>query len=300
MLSPLSNNVIGFGIEIRFPKETANPSRIFLAMSQLIDSCQEIQENLILSMPSLEIEPVLIIEDVRYGSLITWLTHRMKRDKPSISFDERKAARFLTLGTQEIVAFGSNTSDFSDRLLSETQQRILEIANDINPVPDMPIYTSLPKINVLDSLKKIQDSTLTLAEPEKASLITSENERISLDFPLDFSRENIEKMLTDRIIENKVKMILKIKKPDHLGSSQWEFKGDKLIRAKMSDFKWLDRFKKREFSIFSGDSIEAYVKITQRYDADMNEISSSYEVLEVLELHQPDEHNSSIHWSQEE
>ena len=92
-------------------------------------------------------------------------------------------------------------------------------------------------------------------------------------------------MLTARSIHNESEMILKIKKPDYLGQSMWEFRHDgRTIEAKIADGEWLRRFHDREFVLGPGDAIKATVRMRVNYDSRGDVIMTHREITKVSEI----------------
>ncbi|MEB3283227.1 MAG: hypothetical protein VKK42_30335 [Lyngbya sp.] len=80
-------------------------------------------------------------------------------------------------------------------------------------------------------------------------------------------------------------MILKIKKPDYLGESKWEFKHEKrTINVKIQDLEWLSKFRNREVVVAPGDAIKAIVEVISKYDFSGEVISIQYSIQKVLEV----------------
>jgi hypothetical protein len=153
-----------FCIAIDFEKGSEAPSRVFRALSDIIDSFHALDKDLIQSIDS-KIEPIILLEDIESGSIKTWL-------------------RYI----------------FNDEASFNLQFKI---------VPEL-----------------------------------------------------IEDLLTKERLEACMQMILKVKKPDYLGESKWEFKHEnKTIPMKILDIDWLKAFQNREIDIRPGDSIRAEVQI---------------------------------------
>jgi len=78
----------------------------------------------------------------------------------------------------------------------------------------------------------------------------------------DVSPESLEAVLTARTIENHAELLLKIKKPDYLGDSQWELRhGSRNVPAQIEDAAWLHRFQTRQVNVRPGDAIRGRVRI---------------------------------------
>lgn len=89
----------------------------------------------------------------------------------------------------------------------------------------------------------------------------------------------------EEIIISQSEMILKIKKPDYLGDSKWEFRHRKeTINAKITDNDWLAKFRDRQISLKPGDSIRANVEIEVKYDFDREVNSINHTITKVLEV----------------
>jgi hypothetical protein len=91
--------------------------------------------------------------------------------------------------------------------------------------------------------------------------------------------------MTKETIESSAEMILKVKKPDYLGDSMWDFKHEKkTIPAKIEHADWLLRFQRREVDVRPGDSVRAVVGFTTKYDDRYNVIAIRYSILEIIEI----------------
>ena len=276
--------IAGFGLEIVY-SDDANPARILLSLSKLVQACQSAQKDLAKAIPIVDIEPILIVENIEHHSILLWLKNAFEPTNPSLfSVNLEKTSEYFKKSIAAIVSFGNQTNDATDRELNDLSKQILAIANEANPNPSYPVYTGLPKRTYLNMLQKFQNATKDLTEQESASFVLPSRERISFSFPINFSDGNIEDMLTAKTIENLTRKILKIKKPDYLGSSQWEFKIDRIIKAKVSDADWIQKFHRKEFVLTPGDAIEADVKETNKFDIDLNIVAQNYEVIKVHEV----------------
>ena len=91
--------------------------------------------------------------------------------------------------------------------------------------------------------------------------------------------------VTKETISSELTMILKIKKPDYLGDSQWQFKhGKNTMSVKILDENWLSQFRSRQITISPGDSLRATVRSESKYDSNYEVISEKYEVIQVIEV----------------
>ncbi len=66
-----------FCLEIDFERGTESPERIFRAMSDLIETFQSLDADLVTSI-DVRIEPILLLEDIESGSIKTWLKTQLE------------------------------------------------------------------------------------------------------------------------------------------------------------------------------------------------------------------------------
>ena len=80
-------------------------------------------------------------------------------------------------------------------------------------------------------------------------------------------------------------MTLIVKKPDYLGTSQWEFRhGKKPISANIEHEDWLKRFHNREYDIRPGDALKCHATIEFIYGYDNELIKEKHTITEVKEI----------------
>ena len=92
--------------------------------------------------------------------------------------------------------------------------------------------------------------------------------------------ESIEDLLTQEILTSTSEMILKVKKPDYLGESMWEFRhGTRPFEAKILDSEWLKEFQNRKYDVRPGDSLRTIVKTEVQYGYD-NEVVAVHNLIE--------------------
>ena len=78
-------------------------------------------------------------------------------------------------------------------------------------------------------------------------------------------------------------MCLKIKKPDYLGTSRWEFKhNDRTLEARIEDVEWLSKFQSRIVDVRPGDSINTRVIITIKRDQNNLVVAERFTITHVI------------------
>lgn len=282
-----SNNINSeYAIELSYRKGSENPSHVFKAMSELIDSFQEIDENLAKSI-SVDIETKAILEEIEIGSLRARLSTILKSiDDAGLKKLEWKeiVGSYLVKGKKKIIEFlDKSPTNIDQKKITGLESELLQLAQDTD-VRQIPVYAPIPRRNLLLSLKQLSASVVFLEEGDTAKLMVgSESVVINKDFKL--SEEIIEPLLVRETIESTSEMILKVKKPDLLGHSMWEFKyKNKTIQAKLTDISWLEKFHLRKVIIKPGDSMRAIVNISEHYDQNNDVIDTEYTITLVKEI----------------
>ncbi|NJO76617.1 MAG: hypothetical protein HC833_24500 [Leptolyngbyaceae cyanobacterium RM1_406_9] len=242
----------------------------------------------LVSSIQVDVEPILLLEDIQRGSLIAWIrsTFKLSKDAPNLGLDPNRLEEYLDQSKFALVDFTRNRTTLTDAGLTELQMKILEIVSEKQPTPELPIHTPVPKKDLLFGIQKIQSAVSHLTnDGDSAGYIGGDSSKVPFNLTLNITPGTIEDILTKETLTNEVRMLLKVKKPDYLGSSQWEFKdGKSTIDVKINDFEWLEKFRKREFVLAPGDSLLAMVEVTSRYDIDNNLISTRHTLMKVLEL----------------
>src|SRR2546421_496258 len=96
-----------FCIEIDYAKDSPNPSRVFRAMSDLIEALQSVDSTLAESL-AIKLEPVLLLEDIEAGSIKAWLAQKIESvdDQALKSGDYKKViGSYLVKGKYLVVDF---------------------------------------------------------------------------------------------------------------------------------------------------------------------------------------------------
>lgn len=275
-----------FCIEIDFDKNSENPSRVFQTMSDLIKSFQILDRDLIRGIDS-RLEPVIMLEDVESGSIRSYLLNKIKGvpDEAIKDGDWKKIlGHFLVKSKYIIIKHLEGKTQITDAKFIEGIQMELMNEAEKSDIKQFPYYSPIRLPKLVSNIDNINKSIQNLSGNDKA-IIKSEFGNATFNLELDFTASNIEDLITKERIESETIMILKVKKPDYLGNSMWDFKlGSKLIQAKILHSDWLRRFQEREIDIRPGDSIRCNVKTTAKYGYDFELIANSYEVITVLEI----------------
>jgi len=248
-----------FGLKIEFNRTTRDPARVFRALSDLISFCQSTDRTLLPSL-SINIEPVLLLEDVQKGSIIVWLKTLLESiDNEAIKELELKKliGAYLVKVKYVIIDFLEDRTTITNASeVIELQAELVDAAKETKASP-LENYTTPTAKDLLDNIHELQAAVGELQPEDKVYyLAPSRSVPINLEFKI--TPETIEDLITKQTLVSTYEMILKVKKPDYLGDSKWQFKYDKrTIDVKIIDDEWLKRFRKKDFYLGPGDAIRA-------------------------------------------
>ncbi len=271
-----------FGFQIDFIKDSSNPERVFRTFLGLIDFCETTHKLLIKSL-DIKATPTLRLREIEQGSIKVFLQTIINlSDSENLSlkliYDYLNKARSLII---EFVNKRHKINSYSE--IKELQNRLKSLAEETNSNP-LGIYQSINDKELLDIIDKFQKPCLELQAGDKlAYLVNNKKLIINRDFVL--SEQDKEYLLVKETRESELEMILKVKKPDYLGDSKWEFRYQKrIINIKFNDSEWLSKFRQKLVIIAPGDAIKAKVKIIEQYDHEYELISIEYTLNKVLDI----------------
>ena len=87
----------------------------------------------------------------------------------------------------------------------------------------LPCYQPISEEKLLKDLQRLGEASIKLI-PEDTVSYSGAGEKVNLNKDFKIPYETIEEILTDQVLTGTHEMILKVKKPDYLGQSMWEFK----------------------------------------------------------------------------
>jgi hypothetical protein len=281
----LTAQEIDFGIEIQYQPDTPDPSRVFRSMTDLIHAFERFDRHLIVSIDS-SIQPILLLQEIEAGSLRSWFRDQLVAIDDSALKDgdwKKILGHFLVRGKYLVVKRLENkTSIISKSEVEQLEAELLYAAEETN-VRRIPGYERMSRRALLESVREISAAVANLDYGDSAKLLTSGGEA---DFNLDFdiAPETLDELTVEESIFNTEQMILRVKKPDFLGDSRWEFIHERSLEAKILDVEWLQNFRSGGIALMPGDSIRALVQVDVHYGIDHEVVSKSYQVLRVIEV----------------
>jgi hypothetical protein len=275
-----------FCLEIDFKKGSPNPSRIFKAMTELIEAFQRLDGDLIKSIHP-KLSPVAMIEDVEIGSLKTFLVTVLESldDDALKNLDWKPlVGQYLVKAKYYVLDFMNNRATITTRAEIESlEKKLLSLARETD-VMRLPSYTPVDRKNLLEDLNSVSSSLSYLTKEDKVIYFDA----LSTDSPITINAEfrvvaeTVEDLLTRETISSTTEMILKVKRPDYLGISQWDFRhGKRAITAKIDDTEWLRSFQERQVDVRPGDSLRVEMKTEVKYGFDNEVVGTRHSIARV-------------------
>lgn len=275
-----------FCIEIDFQRGTESPSRVFRAMSELIEAFQAMDAALIESIDP-RIEPVTVIEDIESGSIRAWLRYTLHSldDTAIKELNWKKAVgAYLVKAKYFVIDFMREETEIrSKEQIQQLESQLLTIADQAN-VTHLPTFSSANRERLIPTIGRITNALSHLGEQDRAIYITHDS-RTELNASFNYVPDKIEELLTQEMITSKAEMILKVKRPDYLGEAQWEFRhASKMIDAKILDIEWLRGFQNRQYDVRPGDSLRVNVEINVKYGYDGEVVGINHNITRVIDV----------------
>jgi hypothetical protein len=279
-----------FCLEIKFKKDFGDPTRVFRSMTSMIEGLQQLDTHLVRSIHS-GMKPVLLLEDIEVSSIRTWfkLCLEQVHDDALKNLNWKPlVGQYLVKGKYMILKFLEEREKVTSYAEIEALEQALVAEAMATDVRRIPYYQPISKRQLLEDMITITDAIKPLSEWDEARYITPSN-TAKFNFSFAITPETIEEILVKETITNEETLILKVKKPDYLGESKWEFQIGKIITAKIEDAAWLVNFRGRkpEARILPGDSLRVVADHTTKYGFDNEVISEEYVIREVLGVNRP-------------
>ena len=273
-----------FVLKIDYEKGSPRPSRVFRAMSEMIEGFQSLDNDLVQSFP-IRVSPILVLEDIQVGSLKTVIKNVLTGiDDEAIKNLEWKkiVGSFLLQGKHAILKWIEKREQIeSRRVLEELAKEIQQLAESTN-VLRLPLYVSPPLPLLIKDIGLISNAIGQLGSNDTATY-EAEGTKSEFNKKFHFDAEFAEEFLTDETISNRSEVLLRVKKPDYLGESMWEFvHAGHVVRAKIEDHDWVVLFQFQKEEVRPGDSLRVILETTTLHGADGHEINTYYKILKVI------------------
>ena len=259
-------------------------------MVGLLDALRRFDRDLARSL-DVDMEPQLFLEDVEAGSIKSWIATvlRSTDDDAIKSGDWKKVlgdylvkAKYIVLSKLE-----EASTITQPRLLEDIQ---VQLADEIGrgPLGMLVGYTPLTRSQLAAHIADITTALEPLRAGDGATFEGLEDAPVAFNPRLRVNEEELNELLATRTLSNDNELILKVKKPDFLGSSMWEFHYDgHAVQASILDREWLDLFRRDGLGVRPGVALRAMVRVQVAYDEENDALPAKFTILRVYEVIQP-------------
>lgn len=278
-----------YELKLEFNKDTEDPSRLFRSFADLIDSIKDLDITIAKTINT-SISSKIYLNDIEKGSLIGKLWNHLiinednRLEDVDNTLTEEKINEFIDESRNKSIEFIENKKSEVDDLI-KLADNIDEIASE-KGIKDTFNYAEPDILDLAKNLNEITEAVNKLIDEEKFVIKDSKQnigeikkggEKIDI--------EDVEKALTTEEINNESIVYYKIRRPDFLGDSQWDFKfGNKTIKAKILDEVWLEGFQNGKNVVTPGDSLKVKISQSFKYNKNRYLISEKTEIIEVLAI----------------
>lgn len=275
-----------FEIKLEFAANTENPSRLFYSFAEMIKSINNLDTTIAKSVNT-SISSKVYLDDVEKGSIIAKLWNELivNEDEKIDDIESNDSIReFIEESRNKSLDFISKGKSSMEDLSNLTQE-IVDVAKN-KGIEDSFHFAEPNALDLAKALNGVGNSTKELNKNETFYIKSPNTEvrGIKNDNPI-IDIESVENLLTEEEIINESTVYYKIKRPDFLTDSQWEFKlGTKTIKAKILDEKWLEDFHNGNVIVVPGDSLKVNIKNSQKFNKHRYLISEKTEIINVVEV----------------
>jgi hypothetical protein len=273
-------------IRIEFERDAGDPSRIFHTMAELIESTQLLDSHLALSIGA-NVRTSLFLQDVEAASLKAKLRTVIEEipDEALKTGDAKKIiGHFLFKAKHRIIDWCGERDSIGKRdevKLLEAEIHALAAESDIKV---LPAYAPIETATLLSDITAVKNALNYLDHHDQATF-KSPLGSSTYNTSLTISEGVVRELVTRETIASEGERILKVKKPDYLGSSRWAFKyGAHMIEAKVLDVEWLTRFQTSQEPVLPGDSLRVVLREAVSYGYDNEIVHVDYDVMSVLSI----------------
>lgn len=275
-----------FDIYIDYVKGDGDPSRVFHAMGELIDTFAQLDQALagvILEAPETE----LVLEDVTAASLKSRLRNVIGGIPDDAIKDgewKKILGHFLVQAKYIVCDWLKENPQITSLDQIETLQERIQIAAEQTQVRYLPIYRPIDNKSLLGVIAEI-DRSIGLLDERDTVRYESSYGNIELPHIEHVHEELIRQLLTKEIITSDDERIVKVKKPDFLGRSQWVLKySGHSIYAGIDHAEWLSAYQSGEIDVKPGDSLRVLMHEEVFYGHNMEVVHVTHSVRRVFEV----------------
>lgn len=273
-------------IRVEFERGRGDPARVFRAMTGLIEATQSLDEHLSATI-STTVRTTLVLQDVEAASLKAKLL-TVIQELPDEALKEgnikRVIGHFLLKAKHRVLDWCADRDEIKSREEVKQLEADIHRLAEQSDVKLLPAYAPVETGTLLADITSIRSALENLNIYDKATFTSPEG--LSAYNPqLVVSEQVVRELVTRETLDSESVRIIKVKKPDYLGSSKWGFKySGHLIEAKILDEKWLTQFQSRKVELQPGDSLRVRLREQVSYGYDNEIVHVEYDVIEVQEV----------------
>jgi hypothetical protein len=280
-----------FCLHIDYDKGAHDPARIFHALAGMIEAFESFDRHLLRPI-STSYKPVFMLEDFEVSSLKTWIVARLEEldDEHIKDLSWKKiVGQYALQSKYAAINFLTGKSSLSSQEEVKQLEAAIEKAAEESGIKSSLDYNPPNTFELLSDVSAIGNALAPLAATDKIAFVVG---AVSTDFNVSFrlAPETIEELTTNETLRNISTAILKVRRPDFVGDTQWEFKhGTQTLKAKIEDKAWLAEFHGRRIDVRPGDALRVTLESIVNYDFN-NEVSSTmYTIITVERVISADE-----------
>lgn len=267
-----------------FAPGTLDPSEFFSSASKATSGLMKLETALLFPLDGISIE--LRLQAIEEASLRAYFLRKLKTalqvvDDGALRSGEMKKVVGIFLANMRLVTLEWLTQHplLEDHRQIEPLHKLLEHQASRTEVVLLQPRRRLKTIEVIRSVQQIASSRIA---PNQEIVIEDTSARVKVPQPIDFGDKTIDEALSAKEVERELDQILLVKKPDFLGSANWEFRsGDGAITASIADTEWLARFQNAEIDVPPGSALVARLQHKTFLDSNGNPTSTRTSVLAV-------------------
>ena len=265
---------------------SSSPRRVLTAASEFLEALESLDSLLVKSVaPSLKCSYRL--QSVQSGSLLTYI----KAVLETVDDEElKKGNTNVLIGAFMLKAKYACLSYLSRHNGIGKRNDLMELANSVHMIAlqsgisQMQAYSKPPLYELGKEARKISDSLQLLEEGESVAFQIDE-QQTALTRHMVVTPADLELLLVEREISTPTKMILKVRKPDFLGNSRWEFRyNGQSVFIPVNDAEWLAKFQSGKQDFRPGVSLVVECTHTVSYGYDGEVVEESRVIEKVLDI----------------
>jgi hypothetical protein len=275
-----------FCVHIQFRKETARPQRILTIASTFIDTLEGLDRLLATSISS-SLHPVFVLENIETGSIKLWIKQAIEAVDDDALKDmslRKQIGHYLVKGKYALLEKMGYHKSLPPKQELETLSHDLHGMAEKTGLQALNCYRHVTPVELAQQAQAIS-IILTMLQEKEAINFACDAGDTRLTNDIKITDEAVNTLFVAREIENHTTLILRVRRPDFLGSARWEFRYNKAsFSARFGDEEWLKEYQKGEIDIRPGDALEVVLLEKTAYSAQGEVVKEEKIVEKVLNV----------------